>query len=254
MHLSRQGLAALSGVSEHTIKAYELGRRNPSRTLLTALLDAMKLDRIDRSEILELAGFATDAEALRPPRDGYWYTLEEAVEAINSRPWPAHINGEMMDVLAANELMLKVWDVGPDALVQGSARNIMASASDPRFADRILNWDELISVGIAIMKGHHRGAETSPEGSSPFFSSVMAQFMAGDPKLVARAFHLFETVPPQYPKIRSSYNVNWDHEKVGVLRFEVLMTTANDLDGFTFQEYIPIDAATWERLERLRRL
>jgi hypothetical protein len=84
--------------------------------------------------------------------------------------------------------------------------------------------------------------------------SVMEQFMAGDPKLVARAFELFQQVEPQYPKIQSTYNYVWDHPSVGVLRFEVVMTTANDLAGFTFQDYVPVNAETWERLEQLRKL
>ncbi len=254
LHLSRRGLAAISGVSEHSIKAYEMARRSPSRSLLVALLNALGLDRIERTQILELAGFATDAEDLRPDRDDYWYTLTEATEAIQAKRWPAYVLGEMMEVFAANDLMLKVWGVSAREFDDEANRNIVASATDPKFAARIQNWDELVSVGLAVMKGHHRGAQASPEGSNPQVSTAMTRFMGGDPRLVAHAFELFEAVEPQYPKIRYSYNVVWDHPTVGILRFEALVTTANDLDGFTFQDYIPLDAETWQRLERLRDL
>lgn len=256
LHLSRNELALRTGVSSETVKAYELGRRTPSQSMLVKLLDEMRVDRVIRNKILAGAGFAPDGADLAPGRDqSYWYTLDEATTDIAHRPWPAHLNSEMIEVLAANELMQRVWNVDMETEFTGPhERNMLTVASRPRFADRILNWEEMVTTGIAVMKGHHRGAETAPEGSSPYFVSVMQHFLQGDARYISRFIDLWQSTEPQYPKIPWSYPVVWDHLEVGILRFDVIVTTANDIDGFTFCDWMPLDSSTWERLEALRRV
>lgn len=249
--LSRKSLAQRAGVSPQTVKAYELGLRRPSRSLLTSLLDELRVDRGVRGTILEGAGFSSDSPELGPDGE-YWYALDDAKKVIDARPWPAHINSELVEVLHANRLMQKVWDVNLATDFTGPLeRNMFLFASTPRFSDRITNWDEMLSVGIGVLKGHHRGAETEPEGTSAYFSAVMERFLAGDPAYVQRFIGLWENVEPQLPKISYSYPVIWQHLSVGTLRFETVVTTANDIDGFTFIDWIPTDAETWERLGQL---
>src|SRR5690606_4365543 len=202
LKLSRQALAALAGVSPQTIKAYELGLRSPSQANLTAILDALRADRYLRNDILIGAGFAPDGGRLGPANDDYMFTLEEAREAIMGRPWPAHVNNELMEVLAANELMQRVWDVDLDREYNTPVeRHMLTVAATPRFADRILNGKEMVSVGIAVMKGHHRGPERTPEGTSQYFQAVIQRLFEGDPHYRAE----FEDAIR--PRIRETLNV-----------------------------------------------
>lgn len=253
LKLSRQALAALAGVSPQTIKAYELGLRSPSQANLTAILDALRADRYLRNDILIGAGFAPDGGRLGPANDDYMFTLEEAREAIMGRPWPAHVNNELMEVLAANELMQRVWDVDLDREYNTPVeRNMLTVAATPRFADRILNWKEMVSVGIAVMKGHHRGPERTPEGTSQYFQAVIQRLFEGAPHYLAAFLQLWESVPPRTPKIRWSYPVAWDHLRAGKLRFTVLVSAASEQDGLHFHDWVPEDAATAAGLELLK--
>lgn len=251
--LSREALASVANVSAQTVKAYELGLRNPSQDLLIALLDALKADRSLRNSVLIGAGFAPDGAELGPQNDDYMFGLREAEESIRQRPWPAHVNNELMEVVAANEVAQKLWDVDLareyNTPVQ---RNMLTVASTPRFADCVANWDEMVSVGISIMKGHHRGAEEVPEGTSQYFAAVMQLLFAGDPKYVTRFLTLWESVPPRSPKIWWSYPVVWVRDQA-VLRFTATVSLANEQDGLYFHDWIPMDGATATALDEIKK-
>lgn len=181
--VSRNALGYFSGVSPQTIKAYELGLRHPSREMLTALLNALKTDRIVRDEILQGAGFAPDGATLRPGPEGYMFTVEEALADIESRPWPVCVLTELMEVLGANRLLQRVWDVDLATEFKGPLeRNLMTVVTTPRFADRIVNWDEVVAAGISAWKGHHRGPEEMSAPASAYFLAVMQRVMSGDPR------------------------------------------------------------------------
>ena len=57
--------------------SYEEGRRHPSRPYLAALLDALKLDRVERNRIMIAAGFASDGMSFRPTNDDLTFTVDE---------------------------------------------------------------------------------------------------------------------------------------------------------------------------------
>lgn len=251
--LSRERLGAAAGVSGQTVKSYELELRHPSHDTLTALLDALKVDRHVRNEVLVGAGFAPDGDRLGPDNEDYMFSLEEATAAIDERPWPAHVNSELMEVVAANGVAQLLW--GVDLLLEYNTpveRNMLTVATTPRFADRIANWDEMVSVGISIMKGHHRGPETMPEGTSQYFAAVMQRLFSGDPKYVGRFLQLWDKVAPRTPKIYWSYPVVYDHPDAGRLSFTVAVSAANETDGLYFNDWIAEDSATLTALEYLR--
>ncbi len=77
--------------------------------------------------------------------------------------------------------------------------------------------------------------------------------MEGDPRYVTRFFELWQKVPPTEPKIRWSYPVVWTEPGLGVLRFEAVVNQANEPDGLAFNDWMPLDAATWEALEQIRK-
>jgi transcriptional regulator with XRE-family HTH domain len=251
--LSRAGLSERCGISAQTIKSYELGLRHPSRELLTVLLDELKTDRLFRNQILAGAGFAPDGDQLGPRNPDYAFSLDEAKERIAACAWPACVMTELMDVLDANALARQVWDVDLATEFTGPLeRNMMTVATEPRFADRVINWEEMLSVGIARWKGHHRGPEDLSEGASAYFAAVMQRLFAGDPGYLQRLVALWDTVEPISPKVWWSYPVVWDHLAVGRLDFEVTCSPANERDGFYFHDWLPVNTVTWERLEQLR--
>ncbi len=96
---SRASLALMAGVSEATVKAYELGRRRPSRKSLEAILDALKLDAARRNKVLAAVGFLPVDTLFSPERSrGYFYTVDEAANEIERQPWPACVVNDVMEV------------------------------------------------------------------------------------------------------------------------------------------------------------
>jgi transcriptional regulator with XRE-family HTH domain len=251
--LSQRALAAAAGVAAQTVKSYELGLRRPSRELLSAILTALKLERTKRNRILMAAGFAPDGLALRPQNADLMFSEQEAAQEAERQRWPAFVLNEVMEVVCANRVAQQLWGVNLGGEFPNSLdRNLLGVASNPRFADRCVNWDEAIGVMISVFKGHHRGAEDLDQ-PSPYFQTVLQQFLAGDPKYVRRFLSLWETVQPAHAKIRWSYPVVWEEPGIGRMRFHCIASSANEADGLSFNDWIPLDAESWAALEALRR-
>lgn len=251
--LSRAEMASRTGLSAETIKAYEIGRRKATRETLAVLATELKLDRSQRNAIFEDAGYATDSELLRPTNEDNDFTLTEAQAEIDRYAWPAHVNNDLMEVLATNAPARSLWrNVGPEHVGEPVESNVMTLASDPNVGGRIKNWDEVVGVGIGIMKGHLRGAETRPEGSSAYFGAVMKRYLQGAPEFVAGLLRLWESVEPRSPKRRWTVPVELDHPEAGLMHFEWASSICSERDGLYFMDWIPVDAATWAALERLK--
>jgi transcriptional regulator with XRE-family HTH domain len=255
IRMPRRRLAEMAGVSVQTVKSYELGLRRPSRSLLIAILDVLEVDRRLRNEILLGAGFAPDGELLGPSNADYMYTLEEAAALMEGLPWPSHLNSELMEVVAANTLVQRLWGVDLQHEFTGAVdRNLMNFATDTRFADQVKNWDATTTVAIGVLKGHHRGPVTLPESATAYLSAVLERVFAGDPKYVRRLLALWERVPPRIPKVRWFYPVDWEHPAAGEMHFHVSVAMADEPGGLMFHDWIPADAATWTGLNSLREL
>lgn len=250
--ISQGELAARSHVSLASVKSYEAGKRHPSRPYLVAILDALKLDREERNAILTAAGFSTDGMQLGPTRfDGFYFSPDSSVVEIESTPWPAFVMNEMMQVVTANQICQRLWGVDlRTEYMEPVERNFLTVASDPKFADRVTNWDEAVRVICSVWRGHHRGAEDL-EAPSPYFNVLLQRFLQGDPGYVARFMQIWQTTQPITPKIRWSYPVVWDEPGIGVMRFACYASTANEPDGLAFNDWIPTDAPTWTNLTRL---
>jgi len=253
--LTQADLAGRSHVSANTIKAYEAGRRHPSRPYLAALLDALKVGREERNRILEDAGYASDGYEIGPWRySGFMFTPDEAAAFIEQYDWPAFLLGEMLDVTAANAAAQRLWrvDLTKEFLNPGD-RNLLSVASDPRFGARLANMPEALRVMASVFKGHHRGAETLDE-PSPLLASILERFMSGDPAYLQVLLRTWQDAVPRTPKIRWEYPVVWSDPDVGTLRFRCLVNPASEPDGTAFNDWIPLDARTWDGLHRLQEL
>ncbi|HUF52375.1 MAG TPA: helix-turn-helix transcriptional regulator [Dehalococcoidia bacterium] len=252
LRLSRASLAERAGVSAETVKAYELGLRHPSRSLLTAILDATKIDRGRRDAIIIAAGYASDVDRMGPERwPGYYFTVEEAQAHSEELPWPSFILSEFLEVVAANSTAEKLWGRRVADLPDQTDRSFIRFASDPYFVERLVNMDDMLRVGVAIFKGHYRGGETLEQPSS-YFGRILEDFLQGDPTLVARLAQLWIETPNATAKQRWAYPVVWDEPGVGRMTFLAMVNPCNESLGHAFNDWIPTDAQSWANIEALR--
>jgi len=250
-NLTREQLAQLAAVAPATVKAYELGHRNPSRHLLIALLVALKADMYTRAAVLEGAGFAPDGgtPSDRPP--DMYFSFGEAVGEIDRSPFPCCISNEVMEVVAANGLIQRLWEVDLVHELQGPfERSMLSMLSWPHVAHHIENWDEAVGLAISIVKGFY-GGEAAFTPANPYFSAAIEHFLKGDPHYVQRFLALWATVAPQQRKLRFSYPVTWRHSNGQLFRFIVQANPADQGGGIVFNDWIPLDGATWEGLRVL---
>jgi transcriptional regulator with XRE-family HTH domain len=249
--LSRAELGGLSGISPETLRAYETGRRRPSRQNLDAILDALKLDRTQANRIRLVLGFASDFRDYGTPGIADQFTLEELAEEIERVPWPAFAANEMMEIMAANRIIQKLWRVDLSReFLEPIERSMLRVASIPRFARHVVNWDEAMGAMVAMWKGHHRGPE-SLDASSPYFERLLKDFFAGDPMYVRRFLDVWERTPAREPKIRIHYRVVWNDDTVGEMRFLGILGPGNQWEALAWNDWVPVDAESWRRLETL---
>jgi transcriptional regulator with XRE-family HTH domain len=250
--LSQTRLAASVGVSPQTIKAYEAGFRHPSRRVLGIILDSLRVAAGRRNEILLGAGFAPERAPLSADTPGYSFTISEAAAHIEEYPWPSLVVNEAMEVVAANATMQRLWGIDLERDFRpGIGRNMLAVGSDPRFADRVQNWEEVLGVAVSVFKGHHRGAETLPEGNTAYFAEVMNRFAAGSPEYVSRFLSVWQAAEPREPKVRWWFPVVWADPGLPKMSFAVVATACNETEALSFNDWIPVDSETWRGLAML---
>lgn len=240
MRLDRRQAADVAGVSPETVRAYEVGRRRPSRQTLLQLLLALRAGRNDRNRILAGAGFREDD---RPPGvepESPDLTFGEAVAEILASPWPACLCDDVATVLAANAEILRLWDA-PQGWEEFDPvdRNQFARLSDPSFGDRVENWDEVAAYAIATFKGHY-GESAIANGSSPYLAAVVDKFMAGRTSFVQRFARLWARTEPALRKRRFRYPIVWRTAPDRTRTFTVVVTLVNPTDGLFVYDWIPL--------------
>ena len=249
--LSRAELAGRCSLSAETIRAYEVGRRKPARHRLDAVLNALKLERLEANRIRHSLGYSADYLRLGTLEPTYMFSLDELHEWVEHIPWPQFVVDENMQVVFANSVVQRLWGVDLQSeLLTPIERNMLRFATNPRFADRAVNWEEMVAYAVSIWKGHHLGPE-SLERPSPFFEQALAELAKGDPKYVRRFLEVWEKTPGKTPKVRDRYRVIWRDPAHGEMTFVALSSTANEWEGLAFHDWIPVDAASWETLNRL---
>ena len=250
--LSRAELAARAGVSPGTLKAYETNSRRPSREMLTAILDCLKLDRHARNGLLSAAGFAPDSvpSGLELPEPEH--SFAEAMAEIEAALWPAFIANEAMEIVGANGLLQRLWGFPINELRPGVERNLLAILSTPRIADRLDNWDEAVGILLSMVKGSYGDGAISPDGSNPYLAAAMMHFLQGDVRYVQRALRLWAEAEPMILKRRFHYPVVFRAPNGTKLRFRVMVNPVNLTDYLTTNDFIPLDAAAWAGVDAAR--
>lgn len=128
--------------------------------------------------------------------------------------------------------------------------NLLAVASERRFADQMVNWDECVATLVAVFKGRPEGAASLDE-PDPYFHDVLAEFAAA-PEFLARLASIWEATPPQPAKVRWNYRVVWRDREFGEMRFHCLVSAASDPAGLGFNDWLPLDGETWAVLEQVK--
>lgn len=252
--LSQEQAGKLAAVSTETVRAYEAGRRSPTRERLIALLKALSVSAADARRILESAGFHAP-ESLFPPErfPDYFFTVEQLQTEVELVPWPEFVINNANELVAANRAAQKLWSI--DFAVEREVRsraqlNLLSVASQRRFAEKILNWDECIGTMASVFKGRPQDP-ASIDAPDPYFSEVLSEFAEGDPQFLAKLVNVWAATPARTPKVRWSYRIDWEDEHAGVMHFLALVSTASEPDALSFNDWYPLDAASWVNLSKL---
>lgn len=253
--VSRAELARQSGVPAHTLRRWEDGTRNPRAENLRAVLDALDCPSADANAIMAEAGFPPARTLFPSDRfPSYFYTVEELQHAVEDVPWPEFVLNDNAEVVAANAVTQSLWRVDfadEKAHRTATQMNVLSVASDHHFADRCVNWDQVVATLASVFKGRPRDPHTIDQ-PDPYFDAVLGEFAKGDPAFLAKLIDIFVQTPARDPKCRWTYPVVWRDGEVGEMRFLGVVSTASEPDALAFQDWHPVDAATWDVLERVK--
>jgi transcriptional regulator with XRE-family HTH domain len=240
-------LAACSGISQSSIRSYELGRRHPTREHLSRLLDCLGADAPARNVILADAGFAsavavgTSVETSVPEK--------EAVQLLHRRPWPAFLVNHRADVLAVNAVAQRFLGL-PPARPGAPYPSILTFATRRALASKCENWDMAVIVMIRGFKAGNPQAGTL-DTPSPAFTRLLEAVCAGDPALVAKFTELWSNMPPwRGPFAGVVYETIWKGGGRQRIRFDCAINCVNAEAGLYFHDWIPADSTSFRLLEK----
>lgn len=255
LSVTRGELAERLGIPRDSLRRWEDGTRRPREAKLRALLDELKLTGAEANAILADAGYRPEPTLFPNWRyPNYFYTAEELQAAVELVPWPEFVLDNNVAVVAANAAAQAVWciDFAEERHKRSRAQmSLLSVASDNRFADKLVNWDECVRVIAGVFKGQPSRPESLDEPSA-YLNEVLKEFAAGDPQFLRRLIHAFAEAEPEEAKVRGQYPVVWRDDEYGEMRFLALRTTASEPNGYGFQDWIPRDAETWLALEQVK--
>lgn len=250
--LAIEDVAARAELGPWTLRSYELGRRRPGRDRLLRILDALNVDQYARNAILTDAGYAADVPLGGRILAQRYLSVDDAAVEVAARLWPAVVVDEHANLLAANDLFLKLWGVPRARLDHPVERNALAMSTERRVADRCIDWEAAVGGLMALWKSHLRKPETL-DNPSPSFAAVLARVYAGDPKYVRRFIELWDAVAGEYPgRVTWTYPMEWRVPGLGDFRFRCVASSVNEIDCFDIDDWIPADVATFRLIEQLR--
>jgi transcriptional regulator with XRE-family HTH domain len=247
--ISPGDLAARAGLSEASVRAYEMGRRHPTRDHLSCILDCLRLDRQSRNELFVAAGLAPDAIELP---DGSM-TRREAIRLIHDRPWPAFLMNDVMEIIAASRVgmrLARLTQKDLDDRIERSvlvvaARNVAPPASDRGLRD----WGTLARRVMARMKAAGVGTLDRPDA---YFAALLDRIEGVGPGLIRELTAQWEEIAPE-PQLTVtwSYRAQWTLRDGATLRLFCVATRVNTQDLIEIHDLIAADATSAAMLERI---
>ena len=246
--LTQQELAVRAGLSTAAVRSYERGTRRPTAASLEMLTRALGLPGEETSKLLLLAGYARPGVELAGGRFGP-YSAGELQSEVNSRPWPSYISNQAYDVVHANAAFERATGVNLASQFTGfGERNLLVALSEPAWADRVENWDALVTFLIGLAKGDTRRKEDD-DRPLPWLEVPFKRFLDGDPARIRRFFDLWESAPPIAHRLRQQYEMAWRAADGAHLRFLCTLALAEPDTELHWNEWVPVDRTTWEWFE-----
>ena len=253
--LTQAGLGALVGVGAETIRKYEQGTRLPPRDALERILEVLQVPVATVHQALTDRGF--HHPEFRFPLEkapGYYFAAGELQAFVDKAPWPAFSTNELGEVAAANRAAQALWGIDLAAWTErrGRARaNLFVAMAEPRFASRLVNWDEIVRHFIALYKAVPATQALLEEDPGALFGEVIGAVAAANPQALGRIYALWESTPRITDKVRWMYPIVWREPGFAEIRFQGIVSPASELDGTGFNDWIPVDAASHATLEAL---
>ena len=244
--LRRAELAGRAGISEASVRAYEMGRRHPTREHLAEMLTCLRLDRRSRNDVLINAGFAPDAIDMP---DGS-LSRKEAARLVHERPWPAFVLNEVMEVVASNRVGTRLTGLTRQDLEDRVDRNVLVIAARVVAAPtsgQMRDWGMAARRVIARMKAAGVGTLDDPD---PYFAALLERIAWGGRGLLHEFAAQWEATPPGgQPAMSWSYPAHWTLRDGGTLNLHCVATRVNTQDPIEIHDWIPADAASAAMLE-----
>jgi transcriptional regulator with XRE-family HTH domain len=254
--MTQAQLATRVGLSAETVRGYETRQSRPSRQRFEALIETLKIPNALANEMRESAGFAPKHVVFNGEHDlHFYYEREEFDAAVETVPWPEFVVDDALEVVAANTAVQAIWGINFEEERRKRSRaqlNLLSVASDRHFADRVKNWEECVGVLISMMKAN-RPEPVSFDNPDPYFAQVLNEFLSGDPAFLARLIDVWTKTEARDSKVRWTYPVVWEDPHHGALRFLATVSLANAEHATFFNDWIPVDAASWNALEQIKR-
>ncbi len=246
--LSQPEVARRAQISLSAMKAYEGGDRHPSRETLQAITVALGLPVEETNRVLAGAGYAIDMRHVLneryEPRPLEWFT-----EEVERYAWPVFVTNQASAALAANRAGRKLLGIPLTDRLPQPKWSFMARASDPAFASRVENWDEVMGFILGILKGEQR-FEANLERMPPPVIEPFQQFLGGDPAYITRLLKLWETAAPIEISTRMAGPVRWRAESGELLSFTGMMHVADLWQELAWLDWVPDDEPTWALLRQ----
>jgi transcriptional regulator with XRE-family HTH domain len=210
--LRREEVAVLAAISPTYLAILEQGRNvRPSRAVLDALADALRLTPAERAHIHELAHGGTRAPA--PAAEALAPGLGALVDRLD--PDPAYVTGRRWDVLASNRSARALW-TDWSALPDDERNMIWWTFTSPAARTILVDWQ---SEASALLGRLRAAAARHPE--DPGFGDLIARLQAASPE--AHAWWPRHDIAPV-----GSGTKRLRHAELGELRLEVTVLHSAD--------------------------
>ncbi|GAB3409446.1 helix-turn-helix transcriptional regulator [Flindersiella endophytica] len=233
--LRREEVAQLAGVGVTWYTWLEQGRSiNPSRNVLDAIAQALRLNADERLHLFTLAELTPPAPVVS--HDELTPVTQRVLEAV--QPFPAVILSPSYQFVSWNQAYLHLMgDVG---LLPVERRNQMRLIFvEPHWRTMLLDWDQAARHSVALYRGAMADRLDDPASKqlidelteqSPEFRDLWAEQLVKQPTTTAKLFL---------------------HPDVGLLRLDSGNFLLPDQPGLRMGVHTPSDEESAERLRRL---
>lgn len=241
-------LARLAHMSEASVRAYELGRRHPTREHLLRLLTCLRVDVQSRSRVLVRAGYAPDIAFDRFAEPNL--PVNEAIRVTQERAWPTFLINRRTEILGLSAPARALVGL-PDVLVAPrERRSVLTVATRHAIATMAENWDQIVTGMVALFKaGVPDDADLGNSG--PYLSSLVDELTTGDRSLMSRFVRIWNSTGPFAGRITgTAYSCTWKSGD-GPIRLNCIVSCLNTELGLYLHAWIPADSLSHRRLEML---